>query len=96
MSDKPLDRLDQIDRDLRRAVPPCGWHGGIKVQLTIEKVCGFELFNTRRYHNYETWADGWRVSDGTVTVEREDLDDAVRAWLEAHAAAEVAVEESKP
>lgn len=87
MSDKPRERLNEIDRLLRRAVPTCMCSG--TVQLTIEKVCGFEKFNTRRYHNYETWADGWRISDGTTTVEREDLDDAVKAWVEKHEAREV-------
>lgn len=85
MSDKPRERLNPIDRALRQAVPVCGFCSGT-VQLTIEKVCGFEKFNTRPYHNYETWADGWRVTDGTVTVEREDLDDAVNAWAAARAA----------
>lgn len=48
--------------------------------MTIAFVSGFEKFNTRPFHNYETWAQGWRVSGLGVTLEREDLDDAVSEW----------------
>ncbi len=84
MSDKPRERLNSIDRDIRKAVPVPGYFGGVKVLCTIERIAGFELFNTRRYHNYETWSDGWRVQDENVYVEREDLDDAVRAYTQAY------------
>lgn len=81
MSDKPRDRLNELDRLLRQAKPVVGFTSD-HVQLTIEKVCGFELFNTRPYHNYETWSDGYRISDGEVRVQAEDLDDAVRLYAE--------------
>lgn len=77
MSDKPFDRLWEFEQRVRRAIPT-GMDDG--VMLTIEYVSGFEKFNTRPYHNYETWGQGWRISDGTVTVEREDLDDAWRDY----------------
>lgn len=87
MSDKPREKLNSIDRDLRMAVPVVGFAPD-HTQLVIEKICGFELFNTRRYHNYETWSDGWRVTRGSLTVKAEDLDDAVRLFVEALAEAD--------
>ena len=79
MSNKSWDKLNVLDQMIRRA-KPTGMES--KVKLTIEMICGFELFNTRPYHNYETWADGYRVSDGKITVEAEDLDDAIRRFIE--------------
>ena len=79
MSNKSWDKLNPIDQQIRRA-KPTGMDSGVK--LTIEFFCGFELFNTRPYHNYETWSDGYRVSDGKITVEAEDLDDAIRLFIE--------------
>ena len=59
------------------------------VKITVELFTGFEIFNTRPYHNYETWSDGYRITgrhkcDHAVAlrVEREDLDDAVKLFLE--------------
>jgi len=48
--------------------------------MKIEFIRGFELFNTRPYHNYEDWGDGYRISDPErkIVVEAEDLDDALR------------------
>ncbi len=82
MSNKPFDKLNALDTALRHAKPA---HGPDvpDIKLTIELIHGFELFNTRPYHNYETWSDGWRISDGTTTVEAEDLDDAVAKFVEA-------------
>lgn len=77
---KKLNPLDQlIQRTLRLGM-------NVKATyLTIEYIYGFELFNTRPYHNYETWSGGYRVTDtrNDVKVEREDLDDALRAWATA-------------
>ena len=84
MSNKAFNKLNPIDRDLRKALPT-GMRDG--VDLTIEKVCGFELFNTRPYHNYETWSDGWRISGRDITVSAEDLDDAVALWIRKYQAA---------
>lgn len=77
MSDKPFDQLNELDRIIQRAAR-CGMDVGTIV--TIEFISGFELFNTRPYHNYETWSQGYRVTGRGVTVECEDLDDAVKAW----------------
>jgi hypothetical protein len=77
MSDKKrslLNPLDILIRDTAR----CGMDEG--VVMTIEFISGFEKFNTRPYHNYETWGQGYRVKGKDVTVEREDLDDALIEW----------------
>lgn len=79
MSDKPWNKLNELDQLIQRTLR-LGMDSG--TFLKIEYVYGFELFNTRPYHNYETWAGGYRVTD-TITntiVQREDLDDAVKAW----------------
>ena len=79
MSDKPHDKLWEADRLLRQAWP-AGMNDGVHV--TIKLISGFELFNTRPYHNYETWSNGWVVEDENgVKAQREDLDDAVNAYL---------------
>jgi len=85
MSNKRYEQLNDIDRRIRQAFPE-GMIDGTRV--TIEFICGFELFNTRPYHNYETWSDGWRITAGDIKVEQEDLDDAVDIFLKK-------VEESK-
>ena len=52
--------------------------------LKLEYVYGFEKFNTRPYHNYETWAGGWRVTDTKhkISFEEEELEKAVAKWIE--------------
>lgn len=78
MSNKAWNKLNPLDQQIRRALPT-GMNDG--VHLTIEFFSGFELFNTRPYHNYETWSSGYRVSDGTIKVEAEDLDDAIQLFV---------------
>lgn len=77
MSHKRQELLNELDVLVRRT-SRCGMTDG--TVMVIEFVSGFEKFNTRPYHNYETWAQGWRVSGLGVTLEREDLDDAVKEW----------------
>lgn len=72
MSNLPWPKLDRSDRTLREALP-VGMEDGVK-QIVL-RVCGFELFNTRSYHNYETWSDGYAV------VSRRD--GKAMAWEEA-------------
>lgn len=79
MSNKPHNKLNVLDQMIR-AVARCGMDEGVVV--TIEFISGFELFNTRPYHNYETWSQGYRVTGRGVTVQREDLDDAIKLWSE--------------
>ncbi len=79
MSDKPLSKLNPLDI-LVRNTARCGMTDG--TVMRIEFISGFEKFNTRSYHNYETWAQGWRVTGLGIAVEREDLDDAVAVWAE--------------
>lgn len=77
MSNKAWNEILEIDRLIRKA-KPAGMDDGVHV--VIEYFSGFELFNTRPYHNYETWSSGYRVKGLGVEVESEDLDDAVKLW----------------
>ena len=77
MSNKNWRDLNELDRIIRRVKPP-GMDDGVHV--TIEFFSGFELFNTRPYHNYDAWSAGYRVTGMGQTVEAEDLDDAVKLW----------------
>ena len=77
MTNKPWTEINELDR-LIRTTAKCGMDEGTIV--TIEFIAGFELFNTRPYHNYETWSQGYRVSGKGQMVESEDLDDALRLW----------------
>ena len=54
------------------------------VMLTIRFRRGFEIFNTRPYHNYEDWGDGYEIEtyDGQKFV-AEDLDDAIKKLVAA-------------
>ncbi len=102
MSNKKV--IWDADAAIRKACP-FGMEQGTK--LTIEYIVGFELFNTRRYHNYETWSTGYRVSgpagpvgsdwpDAAVIVaESEDLDDALSAWVSKRDAAKSVLEDRK-
>jgi hypothetical protein len=58
VSDKPFKALNVLDQELRRA-NGIGMEEGTK--LIIKRICGFELFNTRPYHNYESWSDGYNI-----------------------------------
>jgi hypothetical protein len=79
MPNKPWSKLNPLDALIRRTLR-LGMDDG--TFLHIEYIYGFEKFNTRPYHNYETWAGGYRVTDERhkIMVEREDLDDALEAW----------------
>lgn len=79
MPNKDWDEINPLDRLIRRTLK-LGMDSG--AFLKIEYVYGFEKFNTRPYHNYETWAGGYRITDerNDISLEREDLDDALQAW----------------
>lgn len=82
MPNKDWDKLDPIDRKIRLLSPEKGMASGPQIRITL--IRGFELFNTRPYHNYETWSDGYIVEafkEGSVIAkaEAEDLDDALEA-----------------
>lgn len=78
-----MSKLNPIDRKLREVHPIKGFCSDHTV-LTIELCQGFELFNTRPYHNYETWSDGWFIRDENGVKGRgEDLDQAVEDYLRA-------------
>jgi hypothetical protein len=79
MPDKAWKKLNEIDVMLRKAYPT-GMREGL--DITIEKRTGFELFNTRPYHNYETWSDGYWAYDDKFQVKSEDLDDCIKRICE--------------
>jgi len=54
-----------------RQLFPVGMRSG--TDATLEFIIGFELFNTRPYHNYEDWSQGWRLTVGDVVIETEYL-----------------------
>lgn len=78
MSDKAWEKLTEADRQIRTL--RVKGHGDMYdgPLLTITFFQGFEAFNTRPYHNYETWGDGYtvRTHDG-IEAMAEDLDDAL-------------------
>lgn len=81
MSNKKWNKLWEADRAIRKMFPTMMWNND-EIILTIEFFGGFEFFNTRPYHNYETWSEGYRVKAGTrygeIVATAEDLDDAIR------------------
>ena len=84
MSNKKWKNLLVADRWIRRLSPNKGMtKGRCDPQIKITLVRGFELFNTRAYHNYENWSDGYVVEafdyDGKIIarVDAEDLDAAL-------------------
>lgn len=82
MSNKAHGKLSATDRIVREtiaATKETEWgEDGTLVVITF--VSGFEKFNTRPYHNYETWGDGYRIEGRGVSVEKEDLDEAILLW----------------
>lgn len=81
MSNKNMDQLWEVDRLVRSSFAT-GMEEGTKIKIKF--ITGFELFNTRPYHNYETWSDGWVVEGLGVRTRAEDLDDAMREFIDIH------------
>ena len=83
---KAWDKLLEADKLIRR-LPLHGCPDSTVPLLRIEFIRGFEIFNTRPYHNYETWGDGYIIQafddKGIViaTSRREDLDEALKDIL---------------
>ena len=81
MSNKPMNVLYETDRRLRKLFPTQMWNGNNETIVTIRMFGGFELFNTRPYHNYENWSEGYEITVGEryggIKVTAEDLDDAI-------------------
>lgn len=81
MSNKDWDKISKIDQRIRRLFPTEMWRDNETI-CTIRFFGGFEFFNTRSYHNYETWSEGYEITSGerfgSIKVTAEDLDDAVR------------------
>jgi len=91
MSNKPWNQINELDKLIQRTLK-LGMNDN-DTYLTIEYIYGFELFNSRPYHNYETWSGGYRVTDKRhgIQLQAEDLDDALNEW----AAAVKRIEEGK-
>ena len=87
MPNKKWENLIEVDRQLRKLSPNKGMteKSGLNPQIRVTLVRGFELFNTRSYHNYETWSDGYVAEafgdDGQIIAssQAEDLDDVLIA-----------------
>jgi hypothetical protein len=80
------EKVDPLDKLIRKTVSDakragCGMTVG--TVLRIEFISDFELFNTRAYHNSETRSQGYRVTGLGISIDREDLDEAIRDWAEA-------------
>ncbi len=82
MSNKDFNKLNTLDRKLRMHFQ--AGEDTPNIRVTIELINGFELFNTRPYHNYESWSDGYRIKDTETGViyESEDLDDAIYGFID--------------
>lgn len=80
MPDKAFNKLSDIDQRLRKLFPTTMWKDEETI-VTITMFGGFELFNSRPYHNYENWSSGYLVQTGerygNIKVSAEDLDDAI-------------------
>jgi hypothetical protein len=74
------DRPGTLGRELKSVAPTGPATTG--VQLRIELRCGFEMFNDRPYHNYETWAHGWFIDGCGVQASGEDLAKTVARFVE--------------
>lgn len=57
---KQFDKLLPEDQRLKRAFP-IRMTDDVETRVTITLVTGFELFNTRPYHNLETWSSGYNA-----------------------------------
>jgi hypothetical protein len=74
VSNKRFTHLNSLDQLLRRTYPA---GPSAITPITITKVAGFELFNTRPYHNHENFSDGYEATDGRVWATAEDLEDCI-------------------
>lgn len=83
MSNKARVHLLEADRLIRDLSPNKGMTKSTEPQIRITLIRGFELFNTRPYHNYEDWSDGYAIEafddDENIIAQAsaEDLDDAL-------------------
>ena len=80
MSNKNFHHLTAIDKALRKRFP-VGMRDAVDCTITIQKRTGFEQFNTRPYHNYENWSDGYYIKyeddKCEIHARGEDFDDAI-------------------
>lgn len=64
-------RADNLIRELKPVDKTVG------VKLVIQLVNGFE-----RFGSHKRWEDGYRISDGEIVVEHENLLEALRRFKE--------------
>lgn len=80
MSNKDWNKISKIDQRIRGMFGNRMWDNNETI-CTIRYFGDFELFNTRPYHNYETWSSGYEIVTGerygSIRVKAEDLDDAI-------------------
>lgn len=81
MSNKDFNKLWEVEQRLRRLFPTEMWDNN-ETLINLRMFGGFEEFNTRPYHNYETWSCGWEITTGKrygeFKVFSEDLDDGIK------------------
>jgi hypothetical protein len=85
MSNKQWGSLQWVDKALHCLFPTQMWENGETI-VNIRMFGGFEIFNTRPYHNYEDWAEGYEITSPLypkVKVTAEDLDDAIKLFAKA-------------
>ena len=82
MPNKDWNKLNELDRLLHQTFPTQMWTDNQTI-CTIRMFGGFELFNTRPYHNYENWSSGYEVTSPLypdIRIIAEDLDDAIKLF----------------
>ena len=70
--DKTCNGPSLTERLIRRQFGLMGMYDGAKTFMTVEFWGDFEAFNSRPYHNHESWGHGWKVTisgKGTATFE---------------------------
>jgi len=72
-----MEALEKKIRNLISVGPGNAPGHGPYTLATIELIGGFELFNDRPYHCYETWCKGFRVTVGKKQVIDESLSKAL-------------------
>jgi len=82
MSNKNWNEICDVDKALRKIVGMGMWDYK-QTLINIRMIGGFELFNTRRYHCYENWCEGYEITSPLwpdIVVTKEDLDDAIKEF----------------
>jgi len=72
MDGKGFGELNELDQRLKRA-----FRTGMmsRARVTIQLTTAFEQFNTRAFHNYETWSSGYHA-----LIHEDDAPEGVEEW----------------